>query len=38
MFWVKSDLESGKTIRVFNFQGGGGGVLGKIRFGIWKDN
>ena len=23
MFWVISDLDSGKKIRVFNFQGGG---------------
>ena len=35
MFWVRSDLESGKTIRVFNFSGGG--VLGKIRFGLWEE-
>ena len=34
MFWVRSDLDSGKKIRVFNFQGRGrGGVLGKVRFG-----
>ena len=32
VFWVRSDLESRKKVRVFNFQGGG--VLGKVRFGI----
>ena len=31
MFWVRSDLDSGKKIRVFNW---GGGVLGKVNFGI----
>ena len=35
MFWVRSDLDSGKKIRVFNL---GGGVLGKVRFGLWKEN
>ena len=34
VFWVRSDLDSGKKIRVFN----GGGVLGKVRFGLWKEN
>ena len=35
MFWVRSDLDSGKKIRVFNFQGGG--VLDKVRFGLWEE-
>ena len=29
MFWVGSDLNSGKKVRVFHFWGGG--VLGKVR-------
>ena len=36
MFRVRSDLESGKKIRVFNFFRVG--VLGKVSFGIWKEN
>ena len=32
MFWVRSDLDSGKKIRVFNFRGGGVFCLGKVRF------
>ena len=36
VFWVRSVSDSGKKIRVFNFQGGD--VLGKVRFGIWKEN
>ena len=35
VFWVRSDLDSGKQIRVFNW---GGGVLRKVSFGIWKEN
>ena len=31
VFWVRSDLDSGNN---FIFGGGGGGVLGKVRFGI----
>ena len=44
MFWVRSDLESGKNLerklRVVNFWGRieVGGVPGKVRFGIWKEN
>ena len=38
VFWVRSDLDSGKKIRFFNFQGGGRSVLGKVRFGLWKEN
>ena len=34
MFWVRSDLDSGKKIRVFNFQGG---VLGKVGLGLWEE-
>ena len=36
-FGVRSVLDSGKKIRVFNFVGGGG-VLGKVSFGLWKEN
>ena len=36
MFWVRSDLDSGKKIRVFNFLGEGG-VLGKVGFGLWEE-
>ena len=31
MFCESSDLNSGKEVRVFNFQGGGEGVLCKLR-------
>ena len=34
-FWVRSDLDSGKKIRVLKL---GGGVLGKVRFGLMKEN
>ena len=34
MFWVRSVLESGKKIRVFNL---GGSVLGKVRLGLWEE-
>ena len=34
-FWVRSDLDSRKKIRVFNFRGGG--VLGNVRFGLWEE-
>ena len=47
VFWVRSYLESGKKIRVFHFWGGGGGgvlgkvrfggVLGKVRLGLWEE-
>ena len=36
MFWVRSDLESRKKVRVFNFFGGGG-VLGKVKLGLWEE-
>ena len=34
MFWVRSDLESRKKIRIFSFRGGGGQIwtLGRISF------
>ena len=35
VFWVSSDLNSGKKVRVFHFFGGGG-VLGKVRLGLWE--
>ena len=35
VFWVRSDLDSGKKIRVFN---GGGGVLDKVGLGLWEPN
>ena len=35
LFWVRSDLESRKKVRVFNL--GGGGVLGKVRLGLWEE-
>ena len=31
MFWVRSDLDSGKTFI------SGGGVLGKVRLGLWEE-
>ena len=31
VFWVSSDLNSGKKVRVFHFRGGGAGVLCKLR-------
>ena len=34
VFWVRSDLESRKKVRVFNFQGG---VLGKVGLGLWEE-
>ena len=34
MFWVRSDLESRKKVRVFNFWGG---VLGKVGLGLWEE-
>ena len=34
-FWARPDLDSAKKIRVFNL---GGGVLGKVRFGLCKEN
>ena len=34
MFWVSSDLNSGKKVRVFHFQGEG--VLGKAGLGPWE--
>ena len=37
VFWVRSDLDSARKIRVLNFLGGRG-VLGKVSFGIWKEN
>ena len=37
VFWVRSDLDSGKKIMSFQFSGGEG-ILGKVRFGIWKEN
>ena len=33
VFWVRSDLESRKKVRVFNW----GGVLGKVRLGLWEN-
>ena len=34
VFWIGSVLDCGKKIKVFQL----GGVLGKVRFGIWKEN
>ena len=34
VFWVSSDLNSGKKFRAFHFLGGG--VLGKLRLGFWE--
>ena len=33
MFWVRSDLDSGK-----NFISGGRGALGKVRLGLWEES
>ena len=39
MIWVRSDLDSGKKIKVLNFLGGGrGDVIGKLRFRLCKEN
>ena len=39
VFWVSSDLNSGKKVRVFHFwKGWGGGVLGKLRFELRKES
>ena len=35
VLWVRSDLDSAKKIKVFNFQGA---VMGKVRFGLCKEN
>ena len=37
MFWVSSELNSGKKVRVFHFRGEGG-VLGKLRFELRKES
>ena len=34
MFWVSSDLNSGKKVRVFHL----GGVLGKLTFELRKES
>ena len=36
MFWVSSDLNSGKKVRIFHFQGGD--VLGKLRSELRKES
>ena len=38
MFCVSSDLNSGKKVRVFHFQGVGGGVLCKLRTELRKES
>ena len=39
VFWVSSDLNSGKKVRVFPFlEGGGGFVLGKLRSELRKES
>ena len=37
VFWVSSDLNSGKKVRVFHFRGEGG-VLGKLRCELRKES
>ena len=39
MFWVSSDLNSGKKVRVYHFfEEGKGGVLGKLRSELMKES
>ena len=38
MFWVSSDLNSGKKVRVFHFRGEEGGVLTKLRSELRKES
>ena len=37
VLWIRSDLDSGKKIRVFNFSEGRGVFMGKVGLGLWEE-